>query len=194
MKCRNPECSYEITAESLYCAKCGVPVLPNCTVCGAEIPAIRGVQCCAHCGTMIRAMGESAKEDLPENTDDVNSPDNITSKKLPKWIPLKAINSKSWAIIAYPALCALNFLITLGFIHSIVLIFSLVGLYGKKNWAFLIAVSIHLFAFVVVIGTGNAVWLDVLMYSLTVFLGGSAYYQTKKYGAEVFKPDISFPF
>ena len=61
MLCRNPECNAEVNPEALFCGKCGTPVMSNCLVCNAAIPAKRNAKCCPHCGTMITEMKSKMK-------------------------------------------------------------------------------------------------------------------------------------
>jgi len=61
MLCRNPECRAEVNPEALFCGKCGTPVMSNCLVCNAAIPAKRNAKCCPQCGTMIAEMKSKMK-------------------------------------------------------------------------------------------------------------------------------------
>lgn len=146
MNCKH--CGGEVEQGTSFCKNCGAPAISFCTKCGTSIPATPGMKYCPECQTKIADMstGIPSKESVAPEP---GSMGNLNAIRIPEWYPVKSVNSTNWAIAIYPVLCVLIFFFY--FFHSMPAIliygiavgFSLLGLFKKQSWGFLVAAIIH---------------------------------------------------
>lgn len=184
MKCKH--CGSEVEQGVSFCVKCGTPTVSFCIKCGTAIPATPDTKCCPACKTKIADMSTSSSTKVSA----CSEPEIISIIKkihFPEWYPVRSINQTNWAVAMHPVLCVL--LLIFPFFYSWLVFltrgiatgFSLVGIFYKKSWCFLVAAIIQGVGALLITAIGGFLGLFVSIFSAVLaVVGFFAYYQFRQ--------------